>query len=359
MRVWSVEDITYTHACITSSSFKPDIMAAGKFMLSAGADPNVVGECDPSRIPGPNSRSEGLLSLQGTSMATPVVSGTAAIVRQYFSEGYYPSGRKNSDDAYPNPSGALIKAVLMNGAQNLRGVDNGRNGVTDIKLYDNNQGFGRLSLQDSVYLVGETNVQLQIWDRQSVVDRDTNTYEVTIDKSNGCQAEDLSVTLAWVEEGSSPGCMSCVLNDLDLSISFRGQTYYPNGRNLPDRKNIVERVIISGVMDGETATISVNAYNLAWQSQRYALVATGCFGGVANTLQGESVFDADNSRQRRRAIAISTSVIVCLLLLGCITLRVIRRRKVQSKLSEEMKNEVSVVENNGIDGGGGEVEERA
>lgn len=47
----------------------------------------------------------------------------------------------------PSPSGALIKAVLMNGAQFLRGVDNGINGVTTVAPYDNNQGFGRLSLQ--------------------------------------------------------------------------------------------------------------------------------------------------------------------------------------------------------------------
>ena len=46
-----------------------------------------------------------------------------------------------------NPSGALIKAVLLNGAQFLQGVDNGADGVTEIKPYDNNQGFGRMSLQ--------------------------------------------------------------------------------------------------------------------------------------------------------------------------------------------------------------------
>ena len=32
---------------------KPDIVAVGKTVLSAGARPDQVGECDPSRIPGP------------------------------------------------------------------------------------------------------------------------------------------------------------------------------------------------------------------------------------------------------------------------------------------------------------------
>lgn len=74
---------------------KPDLLAPGKAVLSAGALPNEFGECDPSKIPAANSKSAGLLSLQGTSMATPVVSGIAAIIRQYFVEGYYPTGMKN------------------------------------------------------------------------------------------------------------------------------------------------------------------------------------------------------------------------------------------------------------------------
>ena len=53
----------------------------------------------------------------------------------------------NLQNIVDNPSGALIKAVLLNGAQFLQGVDNGGNGVTEIKPYDNNQGFGRMSLQ--------------------------------------------------------------------------------------------------------------------------------------------------------------------------------------------------------------------
>ncbi len=50
-------------------------------------------------------------------MATPVAAGTAAILRQYFEDGFYPTGERNPSDAMDNPSGALIKAVMMNGAQ--------------------------------------------------------------------------------------------------------------------------------------------------------------------------------------------------------------------------------------------------
>jgi subtilisin family serine protease len=33
-----------------------------------------------------------LLAMEGTSMATPITAGAAALVRQYFMDGYYPSG---------------------------------------------------------------------------------------------------------------------------------------------------------------------------------------------------------------------------------------------------------------------------
>ena len=92
-------------------------------------------------------------------MATPVVAGTAALVRQYFAQGFYPDGVKNEGAAHSDPSGALIKAVLMNGAQGLSGVDNVISGVTEIDEYDNNQGFGRMALQRKCSIFVQNNVQ--------------------------------------------------------------------------------------------------------------------------------------------------------------------------------------------------------
>ena len=94
-------------------------MAVGHAVLSAGALPDEEGECDPSngKVPGPNGHKAGLLSLQGTSMATPLTAGHASLIRQYFEEGYYPTGVKGQGGELTSPSAALIKAILMNGAQ--------------------------------------------------------------------------------------------------------------------------------------------------------------------------------------------------------------------------------------------------
>ncbi len=51
-------------------------------------------------------------------MSAPLVAGGAALVRQYFLNGFYPSGKANASATYA-PSGALLKAVLLGGAQHL------------------------------------------------------------------------------------------------------------------------------------------------------------------------------------------------------------------------------------------------
>ena len=66
----------------------------------------------PHRTPG--LRTCDFSEIAGTSLATPVAAGAATIARQYFRDGYYPSGRR-SQHSY-HPSGALMRAVLIGGA---------------------------------------------------------------------------------------------------------------------------------------------------------------------------------------------------------------------------------------------------
>lgn len=51
-------------------------------------------------------------------MSTPLVAAGAALLRQYFTEGFYPSGAANPGDTH-QPSGALLKAVMLGGAEHL------------------------------------------------------------------------------------------------------------------------------------------------------------------------------------------------------------------------------------------------
>jgi len=292
---------------------KPDIIAPGKYILSAGARPDMPGACDPvdGKPPKTENGKEGLMSMAGTSMATPVVAGTAALIRQYFEEGHYnkyyvETGRRAQN--ITKPTAALIKAVILNGGQFLDSVDghtsSGSVSVPDLLPYDSIQGFGRLSLIDSVYLPGYTNIQIQAYNREKIANEQRVSYEVTIDQSNGCARNTpLTVTLVWNDKPGTVGCKNCLINNLDLTVRKKGSStnYYPNGLNEPDTINNVERVrIIDGVNDRDVYSITVHAQDLDTQDQTYALVATGCFGGVANTLDtSKDVYKHDNSRSRQ------------------------------------------------------------
>ncbi len=118
--------------------FKPDVVAPGSFIVSAKSDGTIVSnQCV-------QGLDVGVLAMEGTSMATPVTSGTAALVRQYYMDGYYPSGTANPSDSLV-PSAALLKATLIasTASQSRLGASNTLiSGPPSVY-----QGFGRLLLE--------------------------------------------------------------------------------------------------------------------------------------------------------------------------------------------------------------------
>ena len=72
-------------------------------------------------------------------MATSTAAGLAALVREYLQRGFYPTGQRVAANAIPNPSGALIKAILISGAATM-------NGAGADAAPGQSQGFGRILL---------------------------------------------------------------------------------------------------------------------------------------------------------------------------------------------------------------------
>jgi subtilisin family serine protease len=95
---------------------KPDLLAPGTEIISASAlSDGTTASCS-------------LRPMTGTSMATPIVAGAAALVRQYLREGFYPGGVRNLDgnrnfagafNSARTASAALVKAMLIQSAQLL------------------------------------------------------------------------------------------------------------------------------------------------------------------------------------------------------------------------------------------------
>ena len=88
---------------------KPDVTCPGEHIRSAE-----------SHGDGPPLTCGAVVEMSGTSMATPTCAGAAALVRQYFRDGFYggaggSSGRRGAGASW-HASGALVKAVLIQGA---------------------------------------------------------------------------------------------------------------------------------------------------------------------------------------------------------------------------------------------------
>ncbi|MFQ6062116.1 MAG: S8 family serine peptidase [Methanosarcinales archaeon] len=133
-----------SHGPTDDGRLKPTVGAPGSYIYSADSDGNI------------NSYNCGYVSMSGTSMATPTTAGAAALIRQYFTDGFYPSGTANSRDSI-TPSAALLKAMLINSAIEMNGS------YTGGTIPSNGQGWGRILLDDALYFNGDSR-QLKIHD---------------------------------------------------------------------------------------------------------------------------------------------------------------------------------------------------
>jgi hypothetical protein len=100
-------------------------------------------------VTGPDANTECSVRIDsGTSFSAPVLAGATTLIRQYFTDGWYPSGFRNDLNSFV-PSGALLKAMLVGGGQALTHITDT---VVSKKTEwgDNNQGYGRADLSETL-----------------------------------------------------------------------------------------------------------------------------------------------------------------------------------------------------------------
>ncbi len=208
----------------------------------------------------------------GTSMATPAVAGAATLVRQYFTDGYYPSGTPTSGDAM-TPSGALVKAVVLNSSTDMTGYAGA--------IPNSSEGWGRVLLDSTLYFPGDAR-RLVVRDVRNTDGMTTGGQSELALTVNG-SAEPLRVTLAWTDKPASAGAALTPVNNLDLEVVAPDSTLYKGNvfaggvsvsGGAADSLNNVEQVLIPAPTPG-LWTIRVKGTAVNQGTQGYALVSTG------------------------------------------------------------------------------------
>ena len=273
----TAEPEMYEHLAAFSSAgpthddrIKPDIVAPGDSILSANV---TLPESDTTCAE---------RSLSGTSMATPIAAGAATLLRQYFLDGYYPTGAAVPADSMV-PSAALLKAVIINGAQPLKGTDS--NGDPIDPPPSPKQGWGRVSLASSVRLeVNGIDVDAADTVTNLIVVDELESPMTALHEIRGVcvhvegSVEALRATLTWMDPPADIVSDGAIVNDLDLSLySLAGDDQSERLWPLPgleDSLNNVERVVWSAPAPGRY-WIQVEASRLAGGSQTFAMAVSG------------------------------------------------------------------------------------
>jgi hypothetical protein len=213
----------------------------------------------------------GTSSSSGTSMACPAVTGVGLLVRQYYTEGFYPTGIPEGAYAF-TPSGALIKATLLNSAVDMTGVPG----------YPSNQeGWGRLLADNSLFFFGDDR-KLVVFDVRNADGLSTGMVVEEPIQVLG-SGEQLRVTMVFTDRAAAAGAGFAAINDLDLEVvSPAGTVYRGNvfsggvsvpGGNKDDRNN-VEQVHVNDPVAGEW-TVRIIGAAVNQETQGYAIVVTG------------------------------------------------------------------------------------
>ncbi|KAJ4209542.1 hypothetical protein NW759_013398 [Fusarium solani] len=221
---------------------KPDVVAPGVAILSAGSRSTTDNQRSLFKRRFGNSQDEDWFFMSGTSMATPLVAGCVALMREALQK-----IQKH------HPSAALIKALLVNGAVNHSSPDG--------PGFDYEQGFGLVDVDASIDMIekqtfvdGGNKLEKSKWDAPLLSniqkeDGEWKSHEIPLPSGR----HRLAVTLAYPDPAHA-----LLQNNVNLIVRAGREERHGNmGTDQGfDKINNVEKVIWENV-PGTTAVIIV------------------------------------------------------------------------------------------------------
>jgi hypothetical protein len=234
---------------------KPDVVSPGTDILSTRS----------SLDPNNNFGNAKYIFKSGTSMATPLVSGCVALVREYYVK------KRNH-----NPSAALLKATIINGTKWLGGQD----AIADHDNTPNfHQGFGFVNMNQTIPNKANPHLILEFVDTWIYDDRNRKIKETGSQKKYRLKVSNgkyLRVCMTHIDRPSVglENNINLFLYHKETGNVFRGNQQIRTDINIPDPDNNVEVIRLENPSDGNYE-VSVAGRNLLDEPLDFGLVVTG------------------------------------------------------------------------------------
>lgn len=255
---------------------KPDVLAVGNRVITAmasGPTPYTTATPNPD-----SSMPNNLFTISGTSFSAPLMAGAATVVRQYFTDGWYPKGFPDPADAKV-PSAALVKAMLITAATpvNLYVDSTGVQTATAGSLVGANfeGGFGKVALENVLYFGAASNFSILVLEGDVVTNQTRSLcFQLPLADCDAKLPQEITATLVWTDYPAFPAAVRQLVNDLDLVFirsdkSGKERVFYGNRpydtitlESTRDQLNNVERVTVNVTHCPSTFRVNVTGFDV-------------------------------------------------------------------------------------------------